>query len=339
MPNQVGVDSVLAAGIRSNFYATYRKRYEGVRARMAAVMDLDIPSDKRTETYAYFETPPYPRIWNRGDGRSYGSFDSKSWSVTNLDWETSVEWHEDDEQDDQTRSLVGQAQAGGSNFATLDERVFFQILNGSADANLLPSIPNAPDGVDLFNATDGASANRFGVSGGNIVASQTLTTAAGIRAAIFTAAMGRFAAFQDTKGQPLFDIDELVAGGFTLFYPAGQEQLVREAVVQSLSLQLNAGSDTTHTDTAAGVSNILIESGIRITLVPTQRMASTTMAIFANAVTPKPLFRQTRQGLMEQPWNRTNSDRGREYKLKGIGWDARYGYGVGLPVGAIQITA
>jgi hypothetical protein len=339
MPQQIGVDSVLAAGIRSNFYAMWRKRYDGVKARMARVMDLDVPSDKRTETYAYFETPPYPRIWNRGDGRSYGAFDSKSWTVTNLDWETSVEWHEDDEQDDQTKSLVGQAQAAGSNFATLDERIFYQILNGSADPDLLGSIPNSPDGADLFNATDGASADRFGISGGNIVSGQTLTTAAGIRTAIFTACMGRFAAFQDTKGQPLFDIDDLVRGGFTLFYPAGQEQLVREAVIQSLSLQLHAGTSTTDTTAAASQSNIIIESGIRVELVPSQRMSSTTMAIFANAVSPKPIFRQTRQGLQEQPWNRTNSDRGREYKLKGIGWDARYGYGLTVPIGAIQITA
>lgn len=337
--NQVRVDNALTAGLRAEFVNTYRQRYDGVIKRMGNVMTLAIPSDKRAEIFGYYETAPYPRVWNRGDPAHYGTFDSKQWTVANLDWQSGVMWHEDDEQDDQLQALVPQAQSAGDKFATLDERVFFQILTAGTDANLLASIPNAPDGVDLYNATDGAGGDRFKVSGGNIVSGQTLTTAAGIRAALFTAVLGRYASFKDTQSQPLFDMDSILAGGFTVFYAVGQEQLVREAVVQSRTLQLHAGTSTTDTTAAAAVTNIVLESGLRFELVPTQRLSGTTMYVFANGVDRKAIFSLSRQPLRMHPWGMENSDQGRNMKERGTIWECRRGYGVGLPYATIQITS
>jgi hypothetical protein len=336
--NQARVNALLTAGLRSEMINAYDPKYKGVSERIGSVMRLAIPSDKRQEIFGYWETAPYPGIWKRGDTLAIESFDSVQWTVVNHDWAVAINWHEDDEQDDQTQGLLQRARDAGTNFATLDERVFYQILNGAADANLLPSIPNAPDGVDLFNATDGAGAARFGVSGGNIESGATLTTAAGIRAALFDA-IERFGRFQDTKGQPLLNLDDVIAGGFCLFYPVAQEQLVREAVIQGRTLAIHPGTSTTDTTAAAAVTNILLESGLRFDLVPSQRMTGTTMAIFAKAVEHKAVFSLARQPLREQVWGRENSDEGRFKKERGIMWDARRGYGVGLPYAAIQITA
>lgn len=329
--NQVRADQVLTAGIRAEFIDAYKKHYEGIKDRMGAVIEFDVPSDKKQEIFAYFKSAPYPRRWDRGDEASFGTFDSVQWTVPNIDWVNGVTWHENDEQDDQTRSLVDRARDAGRNFGTLDERVFFQILLASTDPELLKSIPNAPDGSDLYHATDGAGNPRFGVSGGNILSGQTLNTAAGIRAAIFNV-VERFGQFQDTEGQPLWD-PTLLEQGFQIFYNITNDQLMREAVLQSRTLQVGG------TDAGAAVTNIIMESGLNIKLSPTQRITDSNLYIFAEGAPHKAIFTLARQPMRETPFDRTNSDAGRMRKEKGMLWDARRGYGVFLPYQTIQATA
>lgn len=334
--NQVHADSVLDGAIRSEFVGAYNSAYSGLKNRFGSVMRFDIPSDKAQEIFAYFESAPYARRWRRGDEATFDSFGSVNWTVINHDWVSGVTWHEDDEQDDMTRSLPDRGRDAGNNFGLTDERVFFQIMLGSTDGDLLPAIPNAPDGADLYNATDGAGADRFGVSGGNIVASQTLTTAAGIRAALFNA-MERAGQFQDTKGQPLWNYDML--NSMTVFYNVANDQLVREATIQGRTLQVQTGTSTTDTSTAAAVTNIIVESGVQINLAPTQRITTNNLYVFFDKAPQKALFTLARQGLRETPFDRTNSDSGRLRKEKGILWDNRRGYGVFLPYQTIECTA
>jgi hypothetical protein len=337
MSNQVQVDAALHGAIRTEFVTAYKKSYDGLKSRMGNLMNFDLPTDKRQEIYAYFESAPYPRHWRRGQDASFDTFEAVNWTVYNRDWVSGVNWHEDDEQDDMTRSLVDRARDAGANFGIMDERIFFQILLGSTDADLLPSIPNAPDGVDLFNATDGASAARFGISGGNIVTGQTLNTAQGLRSAVF-AAIVRMAGFKDTKSQPLWD-PSMLDKGFTLILPLSLEQTAREAFLQSRTLQVHAGTSTTDTTAAAAVSNIILESGLKIEFFTTQRLTSASAVyLFAHGSQHKALFTLNRQGLRETPYGRENSDSGRMRKEKGIIWDSRRGYGVFLPYQCIQIT-
>ena len=49
-------------------------------------------------------------------------------------------------------SSTGTMRAGAA-WATLDERICFQLLTGNVDNDLLPSIPNAPDGQAIFSST------------------------------------------------------------------------------------------------------------------------------------------------------------------------------------------
>src|SRR3990167_11105697 len=96
-----------------------------MQARLSKVMELNVPSDKLTEIYGYFLSSPYPRRWPRGEGLPNKNFKGVQFSVTNRDWAVRVSWHENDRQDDQTKSLRDRATAAPPHFATFDERGVF----------------------------------------------------------------------------------------------------------------------------------------------------------------------------------------------------------------------
>lgn len=337
MPGSIVVASnLLTAGLRSDFWDTYERTYNGMQARLSKVMELNVPSDKLTEIYGYFLSSPYPRRWPRGEGLPNKNFKGVQFSVTNRDWAVRVSWHENDRQDDQTKSLRDRATAAGEHFATLDERVFFQINTGATDSQLLPAIPNAPDGVGLYSATDGDSANRFGVSGGNIVTGNGVASAGTIRSDFFNA-IERFRQFQDTEGQPLWD-DSVIDSGYVLFFNVANWQVVAEAFQQGRTMQILQNVAAAENVAAATPTNIVMDSGLNVELVPTQRITDNDMFVYLKGARRKPIFKQVRQPIREWFATMDNSDSSRDTKIEYAQWEARFGYGVMLPYGAVQIN-
>lgn len=332
--------SVLTAGLRTTFADAYRQTSEARLERLKKVMELGVPSDKLTELYAYFETAPYPKRWPRGQSISSKPFDSVNFSVTNFDWARRIPWHENDREDDQTRSLFDQARSLGTHFATLHERIFFQMILGSTDTDLLPSVPNAPDGADLYNATDGASADRFGISGGNIISGGGVASALPIRSDVLNA-IERFKQFQDTEGQPLWDETLLDAQGYLLIYGIANDEFVRTAVRASTVVDrvTVAGSSTSNTGhaSAAAPANIITEEGIKIEMWPTQRITTDDIYVFAVGSEHKAVFQQERRGLRETFANMENSDVSRDTKQEYVQFDSRSGYGSFLPYQTVLI--
>lgn len=323
--NPVAASEALARGLKTDFVETYRAYNARVEPMLSRVMNMSVASDKSSELYAYFESAPHPARWPRGQELEVEGFGARQYSVANHDFSVAVDWHDNDEQDDQTGSLVSQAQTAGANFATLAERLFFQVLLGTTDLDLLPVVPTAPDGAAFFSATDGSGGNRFGTAGGNIFAG-TGTTVAQITADVFTA-ITRMRNFQDTKGQPLFPAEMLQ--NFIILYGANatMEQNVRTAF-QARTVQ----------GTAAGISNINLEGGLGYTLWSTPRITDNRIIVIGEGIPQKPVFRQVRQEVRDNLEDFTNSDRTRRTKLKRLQWDARFGIGLNLPYQAVQIT-
>lgn len=333
MPGQVVVaGATLVAGLRADFADTYQLSYEGAKARLTDAMQMGIPSDKLEEIYGYFESSPYPRRWPRGEAISRKGMGSRQFRVMNYDYGRGIEWHENDRLDDQTKSLFDQARSLGSHFATLPERVFYQILQNSTDSELLPSIPNAPDGAALYSATDGAGADRFGVSGGNIVTGFSVATGASVRSGFFSA-IQRMRQFRDTENQPLWS-DDVVDQGYTIFFGVHNWQAFAEAFRQTLSA-IAASSAVSN----AAVTNIVLESGLKVDLVPTQRITGNGAHVFLKGSPRKAIFQQVRAPLREAFATMDTSDQVRDTKIEYIQWDVREGYGVGLPYQTIQLTA
>jgi hypothetical protein len=329
--NPVITGSQLVTFLRTNFADSYRISYDAMRGRLGRVMDLGIPSDRRIEFYGYYETAPYPERVPMGQNPPSKNFKSRSFSVTNYDWMRRVEWHINDRKDEQTKTLPDQARSAGEHWATLEERLFFQILTGATDPKLLPVIPIAPDGAALFNATDGDGGNRFGVSGGNLFANGGVSTGAAIRTDFFKA-VALFKRFQDTEGQPLWD-ESVIDEGFTVIYPAVNLMAYAEAFNQ----KQNAQAATTATSNA-GVSNVIFDAGLKVTLWPTQRLTGNTWYVIANGAKKKPIFSQTREGIYEVYATEDNSDLSRDTGAEYVQWKSRGSAAVGPAYGAVQIT-
>ena len=152
--------ATFAAGLRSEFLKTYEQQYMGL-GKLDVCMQRDVPSDKLTEKYPYYETSPYLRYWKRGNTMPEGVFRAVQYSCTNLEWAIGIPWHYRDRNDDQTKSLVQHARQAGSNAALLDERVFFQILTSATSALLLPSSLTAPSSAPSAAPPPIVSADRL----------------------------------------------------------------------------------------------------------------------------------------------------------------------------------
>lgn len=323
--NPVLATEALARGLKQKFVNTYKLYVTGSEAKVGMVMDLSEPSDKSAELYAYFESAPHARRWPRGEDRGTESFRARSFEVPNYDWTAGVSWHSNDEDDDQTRSLTSQASDAGMTFALLPERVLFQYLNAATDLDLLPALPNAPDGAALFSATDGAGNARFGVTGGNTMAGAGLS-AADIRSDFLTI-KGRASRCTDTKGQPLLPAELL--DEWVIIYGSHLEEAFAGAFLQTI---------TPDRARDGGFTNVIMVANIKITLWSTPRITTNNWFARPTKVPHRSLFRQVRQEVRDNLADFTNSDHTRLTKEKQLLWDARFGFGLGLPYDWWRVT-
>lgn len=338
MPQPILAGATFAAGILAQALGTYRQQYQVMKNRLGGCMELDYPSTRREEIYAYYETAPYLTRWGN-EQMSTGTFKGVRFTVLNHRWAKAVEWNAADAADDQTPGgLMAQARQIGQNAAMLDERLFFQVLTGTTDTDLLPSAtPNAPDGVALYSATDGTGAARFGVSGGNIVTGN-VTSAIQCRTAYWTA-LGQFRNFQDTQGQPLHD-EAVIDGPKILIYGAANEQIFRESFIQNqVAGQAMTGATPSSSSTDIAASSNLIQDSDQVpSLWSTQRISDNDSFLFLQNSPIKAIFSQLREPLREQVATMDNSDIARSSGRESVRFWLRKGLGVNLSYQTIKLN-
>lgn len=331
MPGQpVIAGEAFAAGLRTEFLTTYRRRIETVNSRLSRAMQVGIPSDKDTENYFYWESAPHVKRWIRGENLPRKGFKGVKYPVSNFEWAHGIEWHFADRADDLTKSLVNHARGLGQSFAVLDERIFFQLVLNSTDLDLLGSVPNAPDGAAFFATTAGGAA-RFGVTNGNLLTGGGVASVEAIRADFFKA-LSQFRLMQDTEGQPLWD-ETTLDGVILVIYGAANERVFREAFLQTRHIQSDGATGT------AAVSNVIQETQ-RVALWSTQRIASGNndwYVVLADSDL-KPTFSQEREGMREALATWDNSDTTRQTGIESLSWVARRGYGINVPFAGVQIN-
>jgi len=318
---------------RGDMNATFRGTYErqiGASKELPGLMRLGVPSDKRQEYYGYPESPPTIDYWQRGKAIPRETAKIVTYSVVNENWGKAFEFNIDD-LTDQTLVPATQWSAGlGKRAAQLPEEIAFQIVDGTTDNRLLPVVPTAPDGAALFSATDGGGAARFGVTGGNILSGNGYGSGQVIRAD-FLRSVSRAKAFLDTKGQPLHVPSDL-QNGILVVASSDYEEAFREAFVQGRTLQVDGAGGG-----AGAVTNIIMDAGYGITVWLTPRKAAESWLVVFTQAGESPLFQQTREAPRVIEANESNSDWARNTRQFSFQLDMRAGFGVNLPLNAIEI--
>lgn len=327
MAEAVITSSDLFRDINATFLSTYRNTV-GRHPRLQDAMRLGIASSKRTERFGYFESPPTIERIDRGEAIVEDAFRAVAYSVENLTWGKAIGFHEEDIEDIQLGDIREVARRLAIRAAQLPEQVFFQILQGTADASLLKTIPTAPDGAALYATTAGGSP-RFGVTNGNLLTGSGVATAGAVRSDFWNA-IEQAKQFQDTEGEPLLnegDIDK----GVTVVYGVQNEEVMREAFLQGRTAQIVTGG-------AASVSNTILESGMAINLWGTQRITGDDIHVFFNGVEPKAVFETVRRAPRMIDETRENSERARRYRILATLLDMRAGYGVNCAFATVKIN-
>lgn len=323
----VNISQVTLPGIQAEAARTYDVMYEGIKNQLGDVMELGAPADGLYAVRGYFESAGAPERTDRGQAPSDDVIDSRSYVTYIDDWSKEVQFHVNDLKDDRLNYILRRAQDVGRKYALIAEKVFFQILRGASDPKLLLSIPNSPDGAAIYSATDGAGNDRFNFSGGNILSGQTFSTAAGVRNQ-YMQVLEVFGQFQDTKGDPLFD-KSVIDQGLKLFYPWTRNQEVQEAFKLARTV-LTAGDGAS--------SNIILDGGFPISLVPTQYLSADEFYWFLKGSPVKPVFELKREDMSMVHITREQSLEAARTGFESLIFKARLGYGSNLPFGTIKTT-
>ncbi|ANS05694.1 hypothetical protein [uncultured Mediterranean phage] len=323
--NLVQANNVLTAGLKADFAHTYEETLVSSIENVRQVMELGMGATARTTPLGYFQSAPYPEYWPYGEDISEDENDSVGYNVTIRRWAKRIKWLRDDVTDDQTRTLKQRAIRLGENFGTLHERVLFQLLQSTTDAALLPAIPNAPDGVGVFSATNAASAARFGATGGNLLTGNGVADTASIVRDYYLA-IQQFGTFTDTKGQPLFD-PGIADRGVMVIHGIGNREIFDRAFHGTIQQGI-----------AAGISSPLQDTSKNFKLWPTQRITDNDWYIALTGSRLKPFAQYEIEGLETTEADWSNSDEARTQDVGYFQAKARYGYIPNLPYGILQIN-
>lgn len=332
-------NSLLINGLRTEFVDTYQKiKNRQADSRLGLVMDLTVQATNREHDFAYLNAAPHPEEWKLGESVPTDAMDSVKFTVPVYNWARRVPWSKWDRKDDQTSSLFDMARMAGEGHALIPERIFFGLLTDDA-TDLLPAIPNAPDGVAFFD-----TATRFEASGGNEV-TKSGVTAIGMIQKDYYAALQRFMAFKDGKGQPLLSKETIDAGTVIIHAAAATEVFELAFLQKSQGMAMDDGgarlAATSGGDTAAAVSNVFVDSSRNVTLWGTSRLTTADeWFVFLRNPPKKATFLLDRQDVMEFSAleGDNNSDSVRDTAEEYIQFESRSGGGIAVPYGAVKVA-
>ena len=338
MPQTVltlGQSGTLRRGLRDAFANAYETAAEQTKEILEPVMALDLPSDTNQEFYAYYKDAPFPRYWPRGQEVMKAGFEAVQFSLINRDFGLEVEWHGNDEDDNQLATGVRDRAADtGANFAFNRTDAFFDMLLGTT--NFLPAVGNAPDGAAVFATTAGGAA-RFGATNGNLLTStgnNSFSSSIVLRADIWRA-IEQFHLFQNTQGKPLFP-KQAHDQGYILYYGAANQDVFAEGFLANPAAVTfgTAGTDLA----ATSPQNSLAAAGIKIEGRAVQQITDNDAFLFMRGTPFKPFFHQLRQPPTEQPFDEGNSKTSARSKLRSMIWHERSAYAPFLPYGVINLN-
>lgn len=315
----------------------YNTVFQVGRERLARFMDLDMPSfGLRTEKIFYpLDVPTFAR-WDYGAPVPQGNFGAVQFSVSVLRFGLKMEYELDDVQDDTTRSLIRHVSENmAERAAQFDDRVQAQLVTGAANPELLPNgAPNASDGAAYFSATDGAGANRYGVSGGNVFSGAGVAFQQQVMGDYFKALNSRLRLFKDTHLEP-FHAEGVEEQGVGIQFAPGNGQVFSEAFRQLRRLRMDA---TVSPAVGAAESNIAMDMNRSVELWPNPRLTGNSWFLTLTGFRRKGTFKIAREPFSVRPYDLGNSDKAADLNVGGYRAKFRAAYGIGSAIQSVEVT-
>src|SRR3990167_1224945 len=327
MADPIAIGALLTQGIRREFALVYTPRYRGVMDRIGGVVWLEVTSDKISEIYGFLNAAIYPVRWDPGNEIGAKSILSVQFRTPNRDFGRRVYLPRNYE-DDQTGTVFAVARALGTNWATLSERIFYQVMTNATDNDLLPVNPTSADGNDLY-----LTSTRYGSSRGNAGGGTGTTIVQDVITDIF-GVKRRLIEFQNTESQPFWDPTD-IDRGLTIFHGSSLT-LVMEQAKSMIVTPLAASTATSN----AGISNSLQNAGFVPNFVNSQRITNSSYYCWLNGVDgpQRPLFRQVRKAMTEAQGNWSTSDHTRDVGEQYVQFDSREGWGSPLAIATVRVS-
>jgi hypothetical protein len=326
--NIINAGALLTPGLLADLSYVYKTTYKGVYERLKDVVWLDATSDKLQEIRGYLNAAPYPERWDRGSTIASAAMQAVQFTIPNQDWGKRIYLHDDDVQDDQTGSMWTMARDLGEHWATLPERVFYQVMQSTTDPTLLPVQPNAADGTGIYSGS-----SRFGIATGNQF-NNTGQTVNAVLNDIFTIKQ-TYINMQDTQNQPLWDPTQIQRNGFRLFYGPALTLVMAQAAKANI---VPIGPNTATSN--AGVTNVLLADGTPIGFEINQRITGNSFYAWLQGlpVEKRGFIRQIRQGFFESIANWETSDHTRDTGELYLQYKDREGYGLGVVFNTVKVV-
>lgn len=224
MPS-VNITQSLKAGVQGWIKETWRQVVP-VFAKQQELLVRTLPySSIRNVSMVFKDSLPFPSLWDYGTPRSYKNFQDRVLQVLLIPYSIAIAYSHYDELDDQIGDIKEHVQSSIKRFAQLPDVLISEYFNGTASLN--PSLSNAFDGASIFSATDGAGADRLGVSGGNIISGSGLNAAGFIHD--LSVAQRRFMNFVDPVAlKPIYDPADVAYDKLEVIVPTSLNEIVQK---------------------------------------------------------------------------------------------------------------
>lgn len=260
------------------------------------------------EIFHGYNAVPIPQAWMRGNSLAEKGFDEFHKTIYVYDYELTLTWHENDENDSRAaESLMSRVRDGAVRLAGWDELALLDLMQGSA-TYLHPSTDfTAYDSLPLYSSSHAMR------SGGNIVSGSGVSTAEDIKSDWFDV-LQAFREMVNGEGE-MYWRDALDRARFLLVVPPHLEDVMREAC-----------SD---------------DGESRVDLVVWERLsrANNDWYVFLSPQgEQRPFIKLDRMAVRHRTWDFDNSEWSNKTKMKGMGFDVRAGYGVLNTHTAIQVA-
>lgn len=316
----------LRAGVINVLMETWRQRMP-VFDKQQKILVRNLPyTNIRKAFYAWKEALPFPEKWPYSSQRTYKTLKDRLIAVSLIPFQVAIPYNIYDKQDDQLGDLQSHVSHVINRYGQLPDKLLSEYLNGVKVLN--DSLNNCYDGVGLFSTVDGDGNNRFGVVGGNIVASSGVSSAAIVND--IASCQRRFLNFQDTEGQPIFMEDDANYSKLDVIVPNALNEVFQKVTNQEL-IRSDPASITAESNYLKGT--------FRYHLNPYLTNPAAYYVVIDHEYWKAFVYRQPgKEGLRQIFADFSNSDRAREFNEEILLTDIRTGLGPWFSATIIKVS-